>query len=129
MLTNNLKPYKITIDSSIMKAFGSARLKYEKYLKSVKEKKSFREKETQVLQISYDIENLCSKCSTRERSSKMLDTGFIQCIKSAEEKDDISLVKRGNTWKSKREETKSALDILLNGDKDLKEKRRKLVHQ
>ena len=129
MLTNNLKPYKITIDSSIMKAFGSARLKYEKYLKSVKEKKSFREKETQVLQISYDIENLCSKCSTRERSSKMLDTGFIQCIKSAEEKDDISLVKRGNTWKSKREETKSALDILLNGDKDLKEKRRKLLHQ
>ena len=129
MLTNNLKPYKSTIDSSIMKAFGSARLKYEKYLKSVKEKKSFREKETQVLQISYDIENLCSKCSTRERSSKMLDTGFIQCIKSAEEKDDISLVKRGNTWKSKREETKSALDILLNGDKDLKEKRRKLLHQ
>ena len=129
MLTNNLKPYKITIDSSIMKVFGSARLKYEKYLKSVKEKKSFREKETQVLQISYDIENLCSKCSTRERSSKMLDTGFIQCIKSAEEKDDISLVKRGNTWKSKREETKSALDILLNGDKDLKEKRRKLLHQ
>ena len=129
MLTNNLKPYKITIDSSIMKAFGSARLKYEKYLKSVKEKKSFREKETQVLQISCDIENLCSKCSTRERSSKMLDTGFIQCIKNAEEKDDISLVKRGNTWKSKREETKSGLDILLNGDKDLKEKRRKLLHQ
>ena len=43
-----------------------------------------------------------------------LDTDFIQCIKSAEEKDDISLVKKGNTLKRKSEETKSELDILLN---------------
>ena len=59
----------------------------------------------------------------------MLDTYFIQCIKSAEEKDDMSLVKKGNALKRKSEETKSELDILLNEVKNLKEKRRKLLHQ
>ena len=36
----------------------------------------------------------------------MLDTDFIHCIKSAEEKDDMSLVKKGNSLKHKSEETK-----------------------
>ena len=47
-----------------MKAFWPARMKYEEYLKLEKEKKSAIEKETQALQISSNIENLCSKCST-----------------------------------------------------------------
>ena len=86
MLANNLKPYTITIDSSIMKAFRSARMKYQDNFKSEKEKKSVSEKETQALQISSDIENLCSKCSALERTIKILDTDFIQCFKSTEEK-------------------------------------------
>ena len=39
----------------------------------------------------------------------MLDIDFIQCIKSAEEKDDIRLVKKGNALKRKSEGTKSDL--------------------
>ena len=121
MLAINLKPFTITIDSSVMQAFRSARMKYEENLKSEKEKKSVGEKETQALQISSDIENPCSKCSTLERTTKMLDTDFIRCIKSAEEKDDTSLVEKGNALKRKSEETKSELDILLNEVKKLKE--------
>ena len=63
MLANNLKPYTITIDSSIMKAFRSARMRYEEYLKSENKKKSVSDKETQALQISSDIKNLCTKCT------------------------------------------------------------------
>ena len=37
MVPNNLKPYTITIDSSLMRGFRSARMKYEEYLKSEKE--------------------------------------------------------------------------------------------
>ena len=121
MLAINLKPFTITIDSSVMQAFQSARMKYEENLKSEKEKKSVGEKETQALQISSDIQNLCSKSSTFERTIKMLDTDFIRCIKSAEEKDDTSLVEKGNSLKRKSEETKSELDILLNEVKNLKE--------
>ena len=51
MHANNLKRYPITIDSSIMKTFQSARTKYKKYLKSEKEKKSLSDKKTQALQI------------------------------------------------------------------------------
>ena len=123
MLANNLKPYTITIDSSIMKAFRSARMKYEENFKSEKEKKSVSEKETQALQISSDVENLSSECSALERTIKMLVTDFIQCFKSTEEKDEMSLVK------CKSEETKSELDISLNEVKNLKEKRRKLLNQ
>ena len=68
-------------------------MKYEGYLKSDKEKESASEKETQVLQVSSDIENLCSKCSTLERTIKMLYIDFIQCIDSTEEKDDIKAQK------------------------------------
>ena len=68
-------------------------MKYEGYLKSDKEKESASEKETQVLQVSSDIENLCSKCSTLERTIKMLYIDFIQCIDSTEEEDDIKAQK------------------------------------
>ena len=129
MLGNNLKPYTITIDISIMKVSRSARMKYEEYLKLEKEKKSVSEKETQALQILSDTENQCSKCITLKQTIKMLDTDFIQCIKNAEEKDDMSLVKKGNALKRKSEETKSEIDVLLNKVKNLKEKIRKLLHQ
>ena len=59
----------------------------------------------------------------------MLIADFIQCIKSAGEKDDMSLVRKGNALKCKSEETKWELDILLNEVKNLKQKRRKLLHQ
>ena len=59
----------------------------------------------------------------------MLDTDFIWCINSVEERDDMSLVKKGNALKRKSEETKSEVDILLNEVKNLKEKRRKLLYQ
>ena len=75
MLANNLKSYAITSVSSIMKPFRSARMRYEEYLKLKKGKKSVSEKETQVPQISSDIENLFRKCSTLEQTIKMLD-GF-----------------------------------------------------
>ena len=58
----------------------------------------------------------------------MLDTDFVQCIKSAQEKNDMNLVKKGNALKRKSEETKSELDFLLNEVKNLKEKRGKLLH-
>ena len=76
-----------------MKAFRSARMKYEGYLKSEKEKESASKKETQVLQVSSDIENLCSKYSRLKRTIKMLYIDFIQCIDSTEEKDDIKAQK------------------------------------
>ena len=50
------------------------------------------------------------------------DTDFIHYIKSAEEKDGMSLVKKGNALKHKSEEAKSELDILLNEGKNLMEK-------
>ena len=58
----------------------------------------------------------------------MLGINFIQCIKSAEKKDDMSLVKKENALKHKSEET-TELDILLNEVRNLKEKRKKLLHQ
>ena len=77
ILSNNLKPYTTAIVSSIMKTFQYARIKCDEYLKSEKEKKSVSEKETQALQISSNIEKLCSKCSTLEQTIKIWYTDFI----------------------------------------------------
>ena len=129
MLANNLNRYTITIDSSIMKAFQSARMKCKKYLKSGKEKKSVSDKETQALQILSNNKNLYTKCSTLNQTIKMLDTDFIQCIQSAEEKDNMFLVKKGNALKRNSEETNFELDILLNEVKNLRKKRIRLLHQ
>ena len=59
----------------------------------------------------------------------MLDTDFIKCIKSAQEKDDKNLVKKENALKRKSEETNLELDVLLNEVKNLNGKRRQLLHQ
>ena len=55
----------------------------------------------------------------------MLDTDFIKCIKSAQEKDDMNLVKKENALKRKSEETNLELDILLNGGQEFKWKEKK----
>ena len=128
MLANNLKPYTITVDSSVMKTFRSARMKYEEYLKSEKEKKSVSEKEPRPSRY-HPILKTCVASVAHLKEPIRCWTDFIQCIKSAGEKDDMSLVKKGNTLKRKGEETKSKLDILLNEVKNLKEKRRKLLYQ
>ena len=112
VLANNLKPYTITIDSPIMKAFRSARVTYKEYLDPGP---------PDVIRYW----KLCSKGSTREQTIKMLDTDFIQCIKSAEEKNGMSLVKKKNALKCKSEKAKSELHTLLNEVM----KRRKLLHQ
>ena len=127
MLANDLTQYTIKIDAPMIKAFRSARVKYQEYLKSQKEKQSNNEKETRANHITADIESLSSKCKTLERTIKMLDSDFVECIKTAEKKNDMSLVKKGNALKRKSEETKSELDTLSDQIKVLKEKRRKML--
>lgn len=128
MLANDLKPFTIEINSSLIKAFRSARMKYEEFLKSKKEMKSANEVETKAHQISSDIEKLKVQCKTLERTVEMLNTEFVDCIKHAEEKNDMSLVKKGNALKRKSEESKSELEILSKQIEDLKQKRKKLLH-
>lgn len=127
MLANDLKQYTIKIDAPMVKAFRSARAKYIEFLKLQKEKRANTEKETRADHMTADIESLSSKCKTLERTIQMLDTEIVQCIKTAEEKDDMTLVKKGNALKRKSENTKSELDILNGQIKDLKEKRRKIL--
>lgn len=127
MISNGLKPYTINVNGPMLKAFRSARVKYQEFMKSQKEKKSITEKEIISNHLTSDIESLSSKCKTLERTRKMLDLDFVQCIKLAEEKDDMSLVKKGNALKRKSEETKSELEILTSQLKVLKEKRQKLL--
>jgi len=101
MLANDMKPFTIEIDSSLIRAFRSARMKYEEFLKSKKEMKSVNEAEMKALQISSDIEKLNAHCKTLERTVEMMNTEFVDCIKLAEEKDVMSLVKKGNALNAK----------------------------
>ena len=113
MLANNLKPYTITIDWSIIKAFdllewSMRNIENRRKKRNLSAKKKPRPSryhsilKTYVASVAHLSEPLT--CWTQILSS----------IKSAEEKDDMSFVKKWNALKRKSEETKSELDILLN---------------
>ena len=106
MISNGLKHYTINVNGPMLKAFRSARVKYQEFMKSQKEKQSITEKEIISNHLTSDIVNLPRKCKTLEHTRKMLDLDFVQCIKLAEEKNDMNLVKKGNALKRKSEENK-----------------------
>ena len=113
MLANNLKPHTITIDWSIIKAFdllewSMRNIENQRKKRNLSAKKKPRPSRYHSILKTYvgSVAHLSEPLICWKQ--------ILSSIKNAEEKDDMSLVKKWNALKHKSEETKSELDILLN---------------
>ena len=64
-----------------------------------------------------------------ERAVEMMESEFVECIRLAEDKDDMAYVHKGLGLKRKSTETKDNMKVVEKEMQGLEEKRRNLLQQ
>ena len=86
----NQKPHTIEIKNSLIVAFKSSRRSCEIHLEEEKKKKQVTEAEEKAMHIAADIDKLQVKQGQLERAMEMMESEFVECIRLAENKDDMA---------------------------------------
>ena len=60
---------------------------------------------------------------------QMTNDEFVECMKLAEQKNDMSFVIKGNRIKCENEDFQKELSVIEGQISDMQEKKRKLCHQ
>ena len=104
LILNQLKPHTVPITNQFMHSVALAR---QKYNKSLENKKNNREKENcsnEKKKITEEIAVVTQKYEQFQKLYEILDSEFLSAIKLAEEKNDMTLVVKGNTLKRRSKE-------------------------
>ena len=104
LILNQLKPHTVPITNQIMRSVALAR---QKYNESLENKKNDREKENcsnEKKKITEEIAVVTQKYEQFQKLYQTLDSEFVSAIKLEEEKNDMTLVVKGNALKKRSEE-------------------------
>ena len=110
MLSFNLEPHAIEITNPFLVTFRSSRQRNEIHLEEEKKKKQGTKTAKKAMHIAADIDKL--KRGQLERSVEMMEIEFVECIKLAEDKDDMAYVHKGIGLKRKSIETKDSMKVV-----------------
>ena len=75
-----------------------------------------------------DIDKIRVQRKQLEKTTNMLEEEFVECVRLAEVKNDLSYVCKGNGLKRKSSEIKEKNKVIDEQLFDLEEKKRKLLH-
>ena len=123
MICHQLKPHTIEVNKPILVSFKSARQKYAIHREEDKKRKEETAAE-KAMYITTDIDKIKLKCKQLE---KVMDDEFIECMKLAEQKSELSYVIIGNGLKRKCDQTRGDRQLLEKEMIDLEEKNRNLL--
>ena len=119
-----MKPHAIKITNSLIVAFKSSRRRYEIHLEEEKKKKQVTKAEKKAMHIAADIDKLKVKRGQLERAVEMMEREFVECIRLADDKDDMAYVHKGLGLKRKSTETKDSIEVVEKEiQKNLKKRR------
>ena len=76
---------------------------------------------------SKDIDKLRVQRRQLEKTVDMMEGEFVECVRLAEEKNDLSFVYKGNGLKRKSSKVKGTMKVIDKELHDLEEKKRKLL--
>ena len=105
----------------------SARQKYEIHLEEDRKSKQRSKAEQRAMHMEAEIDKLTVHRRQLEKTVDMMEEEFVECIRLAEEKNDLSFVYKGNGLKRKSTEIKDTMTVIDKELHDLEEKKRKLL--
>ena len=126
MFANKLTAATIHITREMHSYYKSARIKYEKHKEEEKKKKEKTEKDNQKGLIGQEIDSLKLLIAEKERTAQFLEAESFTAMNDAENKNDMAFVKKANSLKRSRDETKEEINTLEKTLSILEEKRAKL---
>ena len=126
ILANKIIVDKVDITRDMIKAYTKSHMLYVQHLVEEKKKKVLNEAEVQTSAISSDIDVLSQKRRQIRSAMQMMNDEFIECMKLAEQKNDMSFVIKGNRRKSESEDLQKELSVIEGQISDMQEKKRNL---
>jgi len=126
MICNNLLPHSMPLDRDLILSVKASRQKYEMYLIEQKKNKLQNDKKQQETVLSKEIETLTVKCKQKQKAVKMMESDFVECMKKAEEKNDMSYVIKANALKRKSDDIKAEIQSLEKEISVLEDKHKQL---
>ena len=126
ILANKIIVDKMDITRDMIKAYTKSHMLYVQHLVEEKKKKVLNEAEVQTSAISSDIDVLSQKRRQIKSAMQMMNDEFIECMKLAEQKNDMRVVIKGNRRKSESEDLQKELSVIEGQISDMQEKKRNL---
>ena len=99
ILANKITVDKVDITRNMIKAYAKSHMLYVQHLEEEKKKKVLSEAEVQASAISSDLDVLSQKCKQIKSAMQMMNDEFVECMKLAEQKNDMSFVIKDNRKK------------------------------
>ena len=127
LVSNNLKPHTMEINSKLRSSCRQARQRYHTHLEELKKENEHVSSDKAREIISVEIEELQGIISALDKSSKLLDQKFVSLVRNSEECSNIlETISEANALKRKSEEQIDDMRKLQETLQILKEKKRKL---
>ena len=127
-LANKITVDKVDIARDMIKAYTKSHMLYIQHLEEEKKKKVLRETEVQASVISSDTVFFSQKCKQVKSAMQMMNDDFVECMKLAEQKNDMSFVIKGNRRKCESEDLQKELSATEGQISDIQEKKKKMCH-
>lgn len=129
MLSNDLKPETMDINTPLMVTFKSGRAKYEESKKQAKKEKILTEQENRKRQLCIEINEIKLKIASLKKNVSYLDDEFTNSILQAEDQnvnEQSLIISKATALKRKSISKSEEAEQLENKVKMLEAKRKKL---
>ena len=104
MSSNNLKPHCMEVPNPMIRAYTSARDKYESYKEGQAKLKRKESNDSQAEILDSEIKEVWQKSEQLLKTEALLDKEFVEEVKQAEIKGNMNLVVKANVLKRRSEE-------------------------
>ena len=126
LTSNQLKPHTVPVTNQLIRSVALARQKYNESLENEKNDRKKENCSNKKKNITEEIAVVTQKFKQFQKLYETLDSEFLSTIKLAEEKNDMTLVVKGNTLKRRSEKVFEDAKELQETIVLLKEKRLKM---
>ena len=127
MSSNNLKPHCVEVPNPMIRAYTSARDKYESYKEEQAKLKRKESNDAQAEILDSEIKEVWQKSEQLLKMEVLLDKEFVEEVKQTEINGDMNLVVKANALKRRSEECAAEWKKLEEALEVLEQKRRKIV--
>ena len=121
-----LKPHTVPINTQMIRSVKGAWRRYYQHLEEAKEVEKKKEKDSELVQLENERNNLQFQCDDLQKTITALESKFVDFARKAENTNQMQYLIEGNALKRKSEEKAEVVSTLKKRIEEIDEKRKKM---
>ena len=126
LLSNQQEAHTVLITNQLIRSVATARQKYKESLEEERKRKKEDDLTKEKKKVTDEITVLVQRREKLQKLHENLDAEFVSLMKQAEDKNDMTMVVKGNALKRRSEQALEDTKVLDESIELLKEKRQKM---